>query len=39
MNNSEIRALPDELELGDFVSWKASGGQAYGRIVEIRASH
>lgn len=30
------RALPDELELGDFVSWKASGGQAYGKIAEIQ---
>lgn len=30
------RALPDELEVGDFVSWRASGGRARGRIVRIR---
>ena len=29
------RALPDELEVGDFVSWRASGGRARGRIVRI----
>lgn len=36
MNNSEIRALPDELEVGDYVSWRASGGRAYGEITEIQ---
>lgn len=29
------RAAPDELEVGDFVRWGASGGRAQGRIVEI----
>jgi HK97 family phage prohead protease len=29
------RALPDELEVGDFVSWRASGGRARGRITRI----
>ena len=29
------RALPDELEIGDFVSWRASGGRARGRITRI----
>lgn len=31
------RALPDELEVGDFVSWRASGGRARGRITRIRS--
>jgi uncharacterized protein len=29
------RAMPDELEVGDFVSWRASGGRARGRIIRI----
>jgi HK97 family phage prohead protease len=29
------RALPDELEVGGFVSWRASGGRARGRVVRI----
>jgi HK97 family phage prohead protease len=29
------RALPDELEVGDFVSWRSSGGRARGRITRI----
>jgi HK97 family phage prohead protease len=29
------RALPDELQVGDFVSWRASGGRARGRITRI----
>ena len=29
------RALPDELEVGDFVSWRASGGRARGRVTRI----
>ncbi len=32
------RALPDELEVGDFVSWRASGGRARGRVVRINRS-
>jgi HK97 family phage prohead protease len=30
------RARPDELEVGDFVSWRSSGGRARGRITRIR---
>lgn len=29
------RAMPDELEVGDYVSWRASGGRAYGQIADI----
>ena len=29
------RARPDELKIGDFVSWNSSGGRARGRIVRI----
>ena len=29
------RARPDELEVGDFVSWRSSGGRARGRITRI----
>jgi HK97 family phage prohead protease len=29
------RARPDELTIGDFVSWNSSGGRARGRIVRI----
>ena len=29
------RARPDELSIGDFVSWDSSGGRARGRIVRI----
>ncbi len=38
MPNEEFmsRARPDELEVGDFVSWRASGGRARGRITRIR---
>jgi HK97 family phage prohead protease len=32
------RALPDELKVGDFVSWRASGGRARGRVVRINRS-
>jgi uncharacterized protein len=31
------RAKPDELEVGNFVSWKASGGRARGKITRIRS--
>lgn len=31
------RALPNELEIGDFVRWNTSNGFAYGRIIEIQA--
>jgi HK97 family phage prohead protease len=33
--NPEDRAEPDELVIGDFVSWDNSGGTARGRIVRI----
>ena len=29
------RALPDELQVGDFVSWRSSGGRARGQITRI----
>jgi HK97 family phage prohead protease len=29
------RAMPGELELGDFVRWNTSNGFAYGRVIEI----
>jgi HK97 family phage prohead protease len=32
-----LRARPDELEVGDFVSWRASGGRARGKITRIRS--
>lgn len=32
---NELRAEPDELEIGDFVRWGSSGGTARGRIVRI----
>ena len=31
----ELRAEPDELDVGDFVRWRSSGGLARGRIVRI----
>ena len=31
----EVRAEPDELSVGDFVSWNSSGGEAYGKIERI----
>ena len=31
----EVRAEPDELNVGDFVSWNSSGGEAYGKIDRI----
>jgi HK97 family phage prohead protease len=34
----EERALPNELEVGDFVSWNSSGGRARGAIVRIQTS-
>jgi HK97 family phage prohead protease len=32
---SEVRAEPDELVVGDFVSWNSSGGRARGQIERI----
>lgn len=31
----EYRAEPDELSVGDFVTWDSSGGEAYGKIRRI----
>lgn len=31
----EVRAAPDELSVGDFVSWDSSGGEAYGKVERI----
>jgi len=31
----EERAAPDELSVGDFVKWNSSGGNAYGRIIQV----
>ena len=31
----EVRAEPDGLKVGDFVSWGSSGGEAYGKIDRI----
>jgi HK97 family phage prohead protease len=35
MENIESRAMPGDLELGDFVRWNSSNGFAYGRVIEI----
>lgn len=32
------KAKPDELKVGDFVSWNSSGGTARGKIVEVHRS-
>ena len=32
------RALPSELEIGDYVSWNSSGGRARGEIIRIETS-
>ena len=31
----EERAEPNELAVGDFVRWNSSGGNAYGRIIQV----
>lgn len=31
----EKRAEPNELAVGDFVRWNSSGGNAYGRIIQV----
>ncbi|UCG30038.1 MAG: HK97 family phage prohead protease [candidate division WOR-3 bacterium] len=31
----EERAEPNELSVGDFVKWNSSGGNAYGRIIQV----
>ena len=33
--SGSFRAAPDELEVGDFVSWQSSGGRARGQIERI----
>jgi len=35
MNQEEVRAEPDALDVGDFVRWSSSGGNAQGRITRI----
>jgi HK97 family phage prohead protease len=35
MEQNTNRAMPGELELGDFVRWNTSNGFAYGRVIEI----
>jgi len=34
-SKTEQRAEPNELVVGDFVRWSSSGGNAYGRIIQI----
>ena len=34
-SKSEQRAEPNELAVGDFVRWNSSGGNAYGRIIQV----
>ena len=34
-SKSEQRAEPNELAVGDFVRWSSSGGNAYGRIIQV----
>ena len=34
----KTKAAPDELMVGDFVTWDSSGGAAFGEIVDIEAS-
>ena len=31
----EVRAEADELKVGDFVSWNASGNRAQGKITKV----
>lgn len=33
--DEEEKAAPDELSVGDFVTWAAGGSSAYGRIIQI----
>lgn len=35
MKKEEERAMPDELKIGDFVSWNSAGGRARGKIIKI----
>ena len=34
-SKTEQRAEPNELAVGDFVRWNSSGGNAYGRIIQV----
>lgn len=34
-DNMDYRAEPDELDVGDYVTWDSSGGEVYGRIQRI----
>jgi len=35
MSNTELRAMPGTLRIGDYVSWNSSGGRARGQIEDI----
>lgn len=35
VQSNQERAEPNELEVGDFVRWSSSGGNAYGRIIQV----
>jgi HK97 family phage major capsid protein/HK97 family phage prohead protease len=35
MENTEERAAPNALDVGDYVEWDSSGGEAYGRVERI----
>ncbi len=35
MESKQQRAEPNELAVGDFVRWNSSGGNAYGRIIQV----
>ena len=37
-HEEDERAAADELVVGDFVKWETSGGNAYGRIIQIEAN-
>lgn len=35
---SELKAMPEDLKVGDFVRWNSSGGSAVGKITDINKS-
>ena len=37
-SKTEQRAEPNELAVGDFVRWSSSGGNAYGRIIQVETN-
>jgi HK97 family phage prohead protease len=38
ISTPELRADPEDLSVGTFVSWNSSGGEAYGRIEKVETS-